>query len=171
MHVRVCRDCGEEYRPEIPVCADCGGPLEDRDTDRTDAEARSSAPRASASEPLPDLSGHSSVFQTREPRDLRAAAESLQEAGLAFHVVEARVANDERRSTLSLFVRDEDAPSAGRLLAPLHGLEADDSVDRHETEGGPSSCPACDSSLPAGAPECPECGLALSREEDPGEDR
>jgi predicted amidophosphoribosyltransferase len=172
MHVRVCRDCGEEYRPEIPVCADCGGPLEDRDT-LTDADAGPPGPRASASErtPPPDLTGHRSVFQTREPRDLRAAAESLQEAGLAFHVVEARGANDERRSTLSLFVRDEDAPSAGRLLAPLHGLEADDSVDRHETEGGPSSCPACDSSLPADAPECPECGLALSREEDPGEDR
>ena len=29
VHVRVCRDCGEEYRPEIAVCADCGGELED----------------------------------------------------------------------------------------------------------------------------------------------
>src|SRR5262245_7715889 len=30
MHVRVCRDCGEEYRPEIARCADCGGELLDR---------------------------------------------------------------------------------------------------------------------------------------------
>ena len=29
-HVRVCRECGEEYRPEIVRCADCGGELEDR---------------------------------------------------------------------------------------------------------------------------------------------
>ena len=28
-HVRVCRECGEEYRPEIVRCADCGGELED----------------------------------------------------------------------------------------------------------------------------------------------
>ena len=27
MNVRVCRDCGEEYRPEIAICADCGGEL------------------------------------------------------------------------------------------------------------------------------------------------
>jgi predicted amidophosphoribosyltransferase len=172
MHVRVCRDCGEEYRPEIPVCADCGGPLEDRDT-LTDADAGPPGPRASASErtPPPDLTGHRSVFQTREPRDLRTAAESLREAGLAFHVVETPVQNEERRSTLSLLVRDEDAPSAGRLLAPLHGPEAAAYAERLEAEGGPSSCPACDADVPAGAPECPECGLGLSREGDPGEDR
>ena len=29
-HVRVCRDCGEEYRPEVVRCADCGGVLEYR---------------------------------------------------------------------------------------------------------------------------------------------
>ena len=29
-HVRVCRECGEEYRPEVVRCADCGGELEDR---------------------------------------------------------------------------------------------------------------------------------------------
>ena len=33
MHVRVCVECGEEYRPEIAVCADCGGALEDRRDD------------------------------------------------------------------------------------------------------------------------------------------
>ena len=33
MHVRVCVDCGEEYRPQITACADCGGRLEDRDDD------------------------------------------------------------------------------------------------------------------------------------------
>ena len=30
MHVRVCVECGEEYRPEVAQCADCGGDLEDR---------------------------------------------------------------------------------------------------------------------------------------------
>src|SRR5262249_45059506 len=31
MHGRACRECGEEYRPEILLCTDCGGTLEDRD--------------------------------------------------------------------------------------------------------------------------------------------
>ncbi len=176
MHVRVCRDCGEEYRPEIAVCADCGGSLEDRDTDaHTDADARFSGPRASASEPVPpsDLAGHRSVFQTREPRDLRSAAESLREAGLAFHVVETRVPNEERRSNLSIHVRDADASSALRVLAPLHGPEAVAYAERTKDRPDESdpACPACDTPVPAGAPECPECGLALSREDDPGEDR
>jgi hypothetical protein len=122
MHVRVCRDCGEEYRPDILVCADCGGVLEDV----TDADARPSGGRASASEPLPpqDLSGHRSVFQTREPRDLRAAAEALRDALLAFNVVETRAPNEERRAVLSIHVREEDVSSALRVLAPLHGPEA-----------------------------------------------
>jgi predicted amidophosphoribosyltransferase len=174
MHVRVCRDCGEEYRPEILVCADCGGVLEDV----TDFGAHESGALAPESEriPPPDLTGHRSVFQTREPRDLAAAAEALREAGLAFHVVEARVQNEERRSTLSIFVRDESAESATRLLAPLHGPEAvayaERSKDRPlDTEEGNTTCPACDTAVPAGAPECPECGLVLSREDDPGEDR
>ena len=29
VHIRVCRECGEEYRPHIVSCADCGGELED----------------------------------------------------------------------------------------------------------------------------------------------
>jgi hypothetical protein len=31
--VRVCRECGEEYRPDVLVCADCGGELETRRAD------------------------------------------------------------------------------------------------------------------------------------------
>ena len=165
MHVRVCRDCGEEYRPEILVCADCGGALEAV----TDSGAQESGPRAPESErvPPPDLSGYRSVFQTREPRDLRAAAEALGEAGLAFNVVESRAQNEERRSILSIHVRDEDASAALRLLAPLHGPEAAAYAERPDND---SACPACEAPVPAGAPECPECGLVLSREDDPAGD-
>jgi hypothetical protein len=167
MHVRVCRDCGEEYRPDIVVCVDCGGVLQDFDTD---ADAGPSFARASASEPLPpqDLSRHRSVFQTREPRDLRAAAEALRDAGLAFSVVETGAQGEERRSVLSLHVRDEDASSARRLLAPLHGPEAVAHAERPDDD---SACPACESPLRAGAPECPECGLVLSGEDDPARER
>ena len=59
-HVRVCRDCGEEYRPEIVRCADCGGELEDRYEGETDESPslrrrRSRGGRARRlSRPLPD---------------------------------------------------------------------------------------------------------------------
>ena len=39
-HVRVCRECGEEYRPEIVRCADCGGELEDRYDGQGEASRR-----------------------------------------------------------------------------------------------------------------------------------
>jgi hypothetical protein len=171
MHVRVCRDCGEEYRQEISVCADCGGVLKDV----TDSGAPESSPPAPESErlPPPDLSGHRAVFQTREPRDLVPAAEALREAGLSFHMVETRVQGEERRSTLSLYVREEDASSALRLLAPLHGPEAAAYAARSsalEAGDDDARCPACETALPPGAPECPECGLAFSREDGSGED-
>ena len=162
MHVRVCVDCGEEYRPEIAVCADCGGRLEDR---RTDDHAGSDAPPsalpgAPESEliPKPDLTGHSAVFQTREPRDLARAVESFREAGLAFKIAESPRQYDERK-TLVLFVRDEDESAALRLLAPLHGPDAVAPAERLDDD---PHCPACEAVLPANAAECPDCGLALT---------
>jgi predicted amidophosphoribosyltransferase len=164
MHVRVCVECGEEYRPEITVCADCGGRLEDRTDADTPTSGRSGV-SASALTTQPDLTGHRAVYQTREPRDLAKAAESLRQAGLAFQIVEQKLQNDERRSALLLFVRDEDAPAALRLVAPLHGPDAVAYV-----EGDDARCPACDAPVPGAARECPECGLALAAGTDPGED-
>jgi predicted amidophosphoribosyltransferase len=165
MHVRVCVECGEEYRPEIAVCADCGGRLEDRRTDTDTPTSEVSGASASDLTTQPDLTGQRAVFQTREPRDLSRAAESLRAAGLSFQIVETPLQNDERRSALVLFVRDEDAPAALRLVAPLHGPDAVAYVESDEAR-----CPACDAVLPENAPECPECGLALSAGTDPGED-
>jgi predicted amidophosphoribosyltransferase len=167
MHVRVCVECGEEYRPEITVCADCGGALRDTD-DRTDSDAPPSRPPGASESDLtspPDLTGHRAVFQTREPRDLARAAQSLDDAGIAFRIAEERLQNDERRSALVLFVRDEDAPAALRLVAPLYGPDAMAYVD-----GDEARCPACDAPVPGAARECPECGLALAAGTDPGED-
>jgi hypothetical protein len=170
MHVRVCRDCGEEYRPEITVCSDCGGVLEDRHTDsHTDSDAPPSGiRRASESEQVsrPDLTGHRPVFQTRQPREIVPAAELLREAGLAFLLVETPLQNDEARSTLALFVREEDASSALQLLAPLYGPDA----AAYSSRSDDTRCPACDAVVAAGTAECPDCGLVLSREPEPGED-
>jgi hypothetical protein len=168
MHVRVCVDCGEEYRPEIEVCADCGGVLRDADDEAPDAAAGAPAPPSITAQ---DLEGHRIVFQTREPRDLVPAVEAVREAGIAFQIAESRVQNDERRSALSIVVREDDAPAAMRALAPLLGPEAVAYSEGSEepTADGDARCPACETVVHAGTRECPECGLGLSGEGEPDE--
>ena len=174
MHVRVCRDCGEEYRPEITVCADCGGTLEDRHEDEDGATVARHEVEPTGSAP-PDLSGHRAVFSTTQANALVPLAEALRAAGLAFVLSETRPDDQRPYSTFGLFVRDEDAASALRTLAPLLGAEGDPEKlhaveSAFRTEGGYERCPACEAALPPEARECPECGLALAAESAPSED-
>lgn len=164
MHVRICRDCGEEYRPEIAVCADCGGTLEDRWDD--EGGIRKGIPRPEKpSEPEPDLSGFRAVFVTSQAALLVPLAERLREAAIEFVLHES--AQDARApaASFSLMVHDEDAGRALRELAPL--LAGGEESGRFHTvessfeAGAYRNCPACEIELPAGASECPECGLAL----------
>jgi hypothetical protein len=169
VHVRVCRDCGEEYRPEIVTCADCGGELEDRFLgDEAAPEAAPPAP-ASAPAPGPDLSQHRPVFESGQARDLVPFAEALKQGGIAFHLVESPAEEEVRAASYSLLVHESDAAAALRLLssllAPAEGAEAAPAVEAHFEEGrGYVRCPACGQEQAAGAVECPECGLALGAE-------
>jgi hypothetical protein len=165
VHVRICRDCGEEYRPEIAVCADCGGALEDRWGDEDDTQATVPRPKEPPTQEAPDLTGFRAVFVTGQAAVLVPLAERLREAAIEFLLHER--ARDPRTpaASFSLLVRDEDAGRALRQLAPL--LAGADESDRlHAVEsafeaGAYRSCPACSIELPAGADECPECGLGL----------
>ena len=172
-HVRVCRECGEEFRPEIAVCSDCGGALEDRHDDE-DAPAPA-LPEDRPPEPE-DLSGYRQVFTTGRAADLVPVAERLREAGIPFRLHEAPRSPEARAAVYSLLVPDAEAGSALRELAPLLG--GDDAAELHAVEsefGGGSyvRCPACRADLPKSARECPECGLGLGTEGDgePGPDR
>jgi ssDNA-binding Zn-finger/Zn-ribbon topoisomerase 1 len=174
MHVRVCPDCGEEYRPEIAVCADCGGVLEDRHEGEAISPSRR-VPAAPTAPPPPDLSGHRAVFSTSQARNIVPLAEALRKAGLAFFVLETPGDVVRPQATYGLLVRDEDGARALRAIAPLLAADADpDRLHAVETafraQGGYETCPACEVALPEGARECPECGLALLAETDPGED-
>jgi RNA polymerase subunit RPABC4/transcription elongation factor Spt4 len=165
VHVRICRDCGEEYRPEIAVCADCGGTLEDRWGDEDDTQAtvpRSPEPSAPDS---PELTGFRAVFVTHQAAVLVPLAERLREAAIEFFLHESAKDPPASAASFSLLVHDEDAGRALRELAPL--LAGADESDRfHAVEsafeaGAYRSCPACSIELPAGADQCPECGLGL----------
>ena len=151
MHVRVCVDCGEEYRPEIVACADCGGRLEDRD-------GAGDRPPAPAAEPAEDHSPEAdfthTVSRAEKATDLTEHADRLVEAGIPFRLRPARGAG------YRLLVTSEDNDRALSLL----GLLAD------RTPADPDTvrpCPACETPVQPGAAECPECGLAVGDEDGP----
>ena len=164
MHVRVCRDCGEEYRPEIAVCADCGGALQDRwgDEDTQATGPRSPVPAAPEA---PDLSGFRPVFVTSQATVLVPLAECLREAQIEFVLHESGKGPQERAASFSLLVHDEDAGRALRELAPLlAGAEESGRFHTVETAfeaGAYRNCPACGVELRAVTDECPACGLGL----------
>ncbi len=146
MHVRVCVDCGEEYRPDIEACADCGGRLEDRH----DGTPGSSADREAGleDEESPEGDFTDSVLHAEKATDLTKSADQLVESGIPFRLRPAS------GSGYRLLVT---AKERDRALAAL-GLLADASADPGE---GPRACPACETPVEAGAVECPECGLTV----------
>lgn len=162
-HVRVCRECGEEYRAGVAVCADCGGELEDRLLDDDgEALAPDGAPAAPDVEPA-----HRVVFVTPRAAELVPLAEALREAEIAYRLAEQPPAADGAPVRYALLVEEKDAAGALRALGPAlvpeeHEAQAEAVVTRFaEGRGGYVECPACGARQPEGAAECPECGLGL----------
>lgn len=148
MHVRVCVECGEEYRPEIVACADCGGRLEDRydDGDRTVAPAAEGA----GSPSHPEAEFTETVLRGEKVTDLTPEADLLVEGGIPFRL--------------------RPAPEGGyRLLVPAAERDRALAALGLLADGSPRSadCPACGTTVPAAADECPECGLAVGDEPEP----
>jgi len=163
-HVRVCRDCGEEYRPEIVRCADCGGELED-------VFPGAPQPEAAAVEPprAPELAGFQVLYQTSRATDLVPMVERLREAGIESRLAEQKATIEGAPPRYALLVPEGDGR---RALAAVTDLVAphEDAADVHAVETrfdaqrGYLQCPACGAAPPAGAAECPECGLGLGLE-------
>jgi len=171
VHVRVCRDCGEEYRPEIVTCVDCGGKLEDRFLGDEAVSGTAPPSPTTAPETGPDLSQHRPVFASGHARDLIPFAEALEASGIAFHFVETPAEEERRAASYSLLVHESDAAAALHALSPLLGLpgpaDAPPAVEAPFEDGrGYTRCPACGQQQAAGALECSECGLALGAEDE-----
>jgi hypothetical protein len=164
-HVRVCRECGEEYRPEVVRCADCGGELEDR---HEGEEERASEPTPVEHEPVTvELSGHRVLFLTPRAADLVPMAERLRETGVEYRLAEQPGSAEGAPPRYALLVRDEDAAKALEALADLvaphdeaGGVPAVET--RFEPGRGYVQCPACGADQAPGAIECLECGLGLA---------
>jgi ribosomal protein L32 len=162
-HVRVCRDCGEEYRPHVVRCADCGGELEDRHGgEGTEAPAPARPDEAAA-----ELLGYRALFMTPRAADLVPMVERLREARLEHRLAEQPGTGEGAPPRYALLVRDGDAASALRVLADIvapheeaediHAIET-----RFDAEHGYLECPACGARTASGTVECPECGLGLA---------
>jgi ribosomal protein L37E len=158
--VRVCRECGEEYRPDVLVCADCGGELETRRADEPLARPAPEPP------PTSELEGYRSVFTGSRAMDLVPLCDRLREAAIDFRLVEQPASVEGGPARYLILVKDGEAAAALQSLAEL--------IAPHETGGdmraietafdpeqGYLQCPACGSKTAADAKECPECGLGL----------
>ena len=164
VHVRVCRDCGEEYRPEVVRCADCGGELEDR----FEGEPEGAAPAAQRrEEPASELAGYRALFLTPRAADLVPMAERLREAGVEYRLAEQAARTEGAPPRYALLVKDADAASAlgtlADLVAPHEHTDGVHAVEtRFDAEHGYVQCPACGTKTAPGTAECPECGLGLA---------
>ena len=166
VHVRVCVDCNEEYRPEVARCADCGGDLQDRHDDEGSGEASTLAHAdTDFDRPLPDAHA---LATSADARELVPLADRLVAAGLQFRIVAREVAGESRPHGFELRVTDVDRsaalaavaalvePGSGVTLLVMRALPASD--DEH------LRCPACDTPVAASSLECSECGLGLEGE-------
>ena len=172
MHVRVCRECGEEYRPEIAVCADCGGELADSHDDAPPPAPRAALPDTGAIDAEDGEPATVLYYSKTAARDLRPLADELMRVGLPFRI---QPQAEPQLNTYCLVVPEHAADEARRVLAPvaerhpeldLRQVAAPMSDDEMEAERERGSCPACEAHLPPDAIECPGCELSLQIVED-----
>jgi RNA polymerase subunit RPABC4/transcription elongation factor Spt4 len=168
MHVRVCPECGEEYRPDIAVCADCGAELIDRWEDDGGRVVNADGTPAADKAEAPDEPGvPMRALFAGPPAALRPLADTLVDGGLPFELIpEDRV--EYRRTEgarLFLAVPATDAERALDLLADYRGRGTELGLtELAQTWGGHDDdppCPACNAQVPPDADTCPECGLEL----------
>lgn len=164
--VRYCAVCDDEFRPEITVCSDCGGPLilqkeglgaaagaPEGEDDRGKASWRTALDALPVSNLLP-------IRTFDALRDLEPAVSALAEARVASRVLV-------QNGRYLLLIRPDDLAGAQQALDVAHAdpaeLEGPSDAAFDKKLGRYSHCPACGTPLPqesAGA--CAECGLELS---------
>jgi hypothetical protein len=143
MHVRLCPECGEEFRPEIVTCSDCGATLVDHweGEGAAGADPAAAPPRAPSAARPPEH--FKPVASASTAAEIDPLAQTLGAAGIRF-AVSGSVHH------FSLLVAPEDVE---RALAALGVGEAP--PEAH------AQCPACGADV-RGAQDCPDCGLALA---------
>jgi hypothetical protein len=165
MNVRVCPDCGEEFRPEIVRCSDCGALLEDGlEGDVTDGagETASQGESAAAAVEAPVEIRRRSLYASNRISEIQPLAERLGAAAIRFWVEPAG-------DTWSVLVAEADEVPGRAIVGELFGIP-DHAAAAFDPEAGYSACPACGHALEPAAVECPECGLGVGAGPAEGDD-
>jgi hypothetical protein len=154
--VKICRECGEEFRPEILRCTDCGGELETRFEE--DGTAWPSPQDREEIVPDPRPAGdYQPIAWSGHAAELTPLADRLVEAGIPFYLRPRASEAGQGAAGYEVRVRQEEREAALREMAALGPAAA----GSPEGGKGPESCPACGHALTQGALECPDCGLAV----------
>lgn len=174
VHVRVCPECEDEFRPDVLRCSSCDVELKDRWLDDAGHPIGEAAP--AEQEPAPSVQpprdGFSACATVYSAGDARQAASLLESAGVDFDL-RYQAPDKEYRSPgrYTLFVAGVDRARALEAVRPVLGHEGQEadvlSIEyRFSGEGGYTRCPACDASIEAGSRECAECGLTLASDDE-----
>ena len=164
--VHVCRDCGEEYRADILVCADCGGTVEDRFSAARAIPPPPGTPSAAGADA--ERADAHLLYASGRINDVVPLTERLRDRELECWMVE-QAATKDAPARYALLVRQADASRAlaavADLVAPEHAADFHAVEARFDQQRGYLQCPACGSALASGARECPECALVVGGEE------
>jgi predicted amidophosphoribosyltransferase len=156
--VKVCSTCGAEYSLRAESCADCGGKL----VSPEDYEER-----------FEPLANEEEVVLIREgaPRYLKELAQHMTKNGIrasiAFHGGQpGSCPSGGVRFGLYVPKADHDAAKEIDRVQWLQGAPDHATSFEYKEQELQGTCPACETALPKGATECPECGLAVGFDED-----
>jgi ketosteroid isomerase-like protein len=148
----VCPECGSEFQPHVKVCIDCGAATVSPEAART----------GDLNEPgdLPLDEAEAIHIRTDELEWIESLRALFEQHGISCWIHPAESSRRLQRYKIS--VAKEDASRAfeldGELLRQRLGDEGEDLV----AIPSPGLCPSCRARLPAGAVECPGCGLMLA---------
>jgi hypothetical protein len=193
MRVRLCRDCGEEFRLDAAVqtCYDCGGLIETRerpdsvekDPDdqepawmRVGSDADDDADDAGEDDdedPQDDEDQEDAVAEA--PPDLRllhSGGSAFESAPLLERLAAAEIQfwARARLNAFEVHVKPDDYERAKREREVALGIEGVDVESGFDAETGYVRCPACHARVEPSHLDCLECGLTLRAAGEDGEE-
>jgi hypothetical protein len=148
--IKVCPECGGEFRPDVERCADCEVPL----VHPEEIAARNARE-------LPVAAGLAAVC-TDSIAEVRGLAAELNRRSVRYRIDRRRARSD---GLLTLYVRWQDRKAAEAVAEDLGlGEAADD--NREETAGvrempGYKVCPDCGGEYRLDIERCADCGTVL----------
>ncbi len=174
VHVRVCPGCGEEFRPEITVCSDCGAPLVDRFLDSSGRPLEEERGKVDVA-PAPPPEGYAPLTVVASAVELRPMTSALEARGVAYQVRFAPDVHASRGGSAAgrflVLVHEAERVPALMAIRPFLGHEAGRDATlvvetAFDAATGYLRCPACETALRKDAVECPECGLVVAGDGD-----